>query len=260
MQVPSWSEPRDWPRDARREKIIGDWCLYQRVGGHRSSTDDVLTAYFAAKRSIDRGLCLNDLNYLDLGCGVGSVLLLTAYRLRPAQSVGIEVQPQSVAMAQRAIAELPPGAPPLRVESGDFRVPRPQLGDFGLVTGSPPYFPLGTGSLPDDPQRRACRFEARGGIEAYCETASLYLASQARFYAVFQTTWNDRVLAAASQVDLHLVGRLDAHMRSDRKGPFLTVYEFARDAAPLMREAFAIRDTQGAITEEYQKARAFMGL
>lgn len=260
MQGPSWDEPTDWPEDARCERIIGDWSLYQRIGGHRSSTDDVLTAYFAAKRSVDRGLSLSDLRYLDLGCGVGSVLLLTAYRLRPQDCVGIEAQPQSVAMARRAVAELPSGAPSIRIEAGDFRQPRPELGTFGLVTGSPPYFPLGTGSLPEDPQRRACRFEARGGIEAYCERAAASLADDARFYAVFQTTWDERVLSAAAQAGLHLRARLDAHMRSDRSDPFLTVYELASTPGLSHQESFAIRDAQGEITPEYQKARDFMGL
>lgn len=260
MQGPSWSEPREWPSDARRERIIGDWALYQRIGGHRSSTDDVLTAYFAARRSVDRRIDLTDLRYLDLGCGVGSVLLMTAHRLRPAHCVGIEAQPQSVSMVQKAVAELPEGAPPIRIESGDFRESRPHLAPFGLVTGSPPYFPLGTGSLPDDPQRRACRFEARGGIEAYCETAAKYLAAGARFYAVFQTTWDQRVLDAAKAAKLHLTARLDAHMRSDRTGPFLTVYELSKTPDELVSEAFAIRDTQGEITPEYQAARDFMGL
>lgn len=262
MDGPSWTEPRQWPQDARRERIIGDWHLYQRIGGHRSSTDDVLTAYFAAYRSVQRALPLDRLNYLDLGCGVGSVLLMTAHRLRPAQCTGIEAQPQSVAMARRATQELPDTAPPFRIEAGDFREPRPHLGPFDLITGSPPYFPLGTGSLPADPQRRACRFEARGGIEAYCHTAATFLAPQARFYAVFQTTWDERVLRAAAQSNLHLHARLDAHMRSDRTAPFLTVYEFAKTPRhdPITTVAFAIRNEQGEITGDYQEARDFMGL
>lgn len=260
MQGPSWSEPRDWPQDARRERIIGDWSLYQRIGGHRSSTDDVLTAYFAASRSVHRGLDPAHLRYLDLGCGVGSVLLLTAYRLRPALCVGIEAQPQSVAMASKAVSELPSGAPQIRIESGDFRQLRPDLESFGLITGSPPYFPLGTGSLPADPQRRACRFEARGGIEAYCETAAAYLAPGARFYAVFQSTWDQRVLDAAAAANLHLTARLDAHMRSDRQAPFLTVYELSKAPESCVQENFAIRDEKGEITAAYQQARSFMGL
>ena len=57
--------PEGWPEDAGRDRIIGDWHIWQRKGGHRTSTDDVLTAWFAASRFGRRPE-----RYLDLGCGV----------------------------------------------------------------------------------------------------------------------------------------------------------------------------------------------
>lgn len=44
--------------------------------------------------------------YADLGCGVGSSLLLVAHTLRPALSLGVEVQAQSAALAARSAAEI----------------------------------------------------------------------------------------------------------------------------------------------------------
>ncbi|HUH04733.1 MAG TPA: methyltransferase domain-containing protein, partial [Kofleriaceae bacterium] len=204
-----WHEPTEWPADARRDRLIGDWHLHQRRGGHRTSTDDLVTAWFATSRTAGAPA-----RYLDLGCGIGSVLLMTAHRLRPGASLGLEAQPQSVLMARRSIAELPPGAPPIEVACSDFRSWDPAGREFELITGSPPYFPLSAGVLPADAQRRGCRFEARGGIEAYCTTAASVLAPRGRFYIVFQTAGDERVLAAAAAAGLALHGRVDLHMRA----------------------------------------------
>jgi tRNA1(Val) A37 N6-methylase TrmN6 len=254
-----WPEPEGWPEDAGRDRIIGDWHIWQRKGGHRTSTDDVLTAWFAASRFGRRPE-----RYLDLGCGVGSVLFMTAHRLRPEDCVGVEAQPQSALMARRAVSELPGDAPTINIVHRDFREfvrPSEDVG-FPLVTGSPPYFPIGTGVLPADAQRRACRFEARGGVEAYCETASRWLAPGGRFYFVFQTTWDERVLEAIEAAKLHLHGRVDAKMRESRPDPFLTVYEVAPEAAegPVYSTSVTIRTDEGEITEGYMAARRELGV
>ena len=244
--------PVGWPGDAVRDRLIGDWHIYQRKGGHRTSTDDLITAWYAVHRNPRPPA-----RYLDLGCGVGSVMLMVCHKLRPESATGIEAQSQSVAMAQRAIAEL--GArdvETMRVQQGDFR--SIDWGDHGydLVTASPPYFPLDAGVLPDDPQRRACRFEARGGVEAYLGAARRALSDGARLYMVFQTRGHARVLDAATQEGLHLTGQADFLMRSDRQGPFLSVFEFARrPSAEVHRFRCAVRDAHGDITAAYQAIR-----
>ena len=124
----------EWPADARRDRLIGDWYLYQRTGGHRTSTDDLITAWYAVHRRPERPL-----RYLDLGCGVGSVLLMIGHKLRPPVAHGVEAQSRSVAMARRAIAELPANDCVFRVDHGDIRNVEFDDGPYDLVTGSPPY-------------------------------------------------------------------------------------------------------------------------
>ncbi len=257
MKYLAWPEPTGWPSDVTHNRLIGDVHIYQRRGGHRTGTDDVLTAWFASSR-----FGRVPQRYLDLGCGIGSVLLMTAHRLRPVVSLGVEAQPQSVEMLRRALAELPVETNlTISVAQADFREPDFVAGTFDLVTGSPPYFPLSDGVLPADAQRRACRFEARGGIEAYCDAAARVLAPEGRFYVVFQSTWNDRVLAAARASNLHLSARADARMRVDRTDPFLTVYEFQRaPASELTEVALSIRDEAGEFTLGYRAARRELGV
>ncbi len=249
-------EPADWPRDAVRDRLIGGWHIYQRSGGHRTSTDDLITAWYAVHRNSSAPE-----RYLDLGCGVGSVLLMVSHKLRPTVAVGVEAQAQSVAMAKRAVRELPGHNSHIEVRHADFR----DLGFDGerydLITASPPYFPVGAGVLPDDPQRRACRFEERGGVEDYLATAARAMSERARLYVVFQTLWSARVAEAAARQSLHLTGQADFHARAGLPGPFLSVFEFSRQLVSTPhRFHCSVRNRDGLITPEYQRARAELGL
>ena len=245
-----------WPEDAGRDRLIGDWHIYQRTGGHRTSTDDLITAWYAVHRNPSPPE-----RYLDLGCGVGSVLLMVSHRLRPKTALGVEAQAQSVAMARRAIAELPEHGNHIDVRHADFRDVDFEGERYDLITASPPYFPIGTGVLPDDPQRRACRFETRGGVEGYLETAARAMGDQSQLYIVFQTLWSDRVMASAAHHGLHLSGQADFSMRANNLAPFLSVFEFSRrpvDAPHRFR--CAVRDAGGNISPEYQRARLELGV
>jgi len=176
-------------------------------------------------------------------------------------ALGVEAQAQSVAMASRAVAELPDHQSQIEVRHADFR--DLDFGDlqYDLVTGSPPYFPLDAGVLPDDPQRRACRFEERGGVEVYLETAVRAMSERARLYVVFQTRWSERVTTAAARENLHMSGRADFFARAGQIDPFLTVFELSTqpvDEPHVFR--CSVRDADGSITAEYQQVRLELGL
>ncbi len=244
-----------WPADAAREELVGDWSFYQRSGGHRASTDDVVTAWLAARVSQ-----APPARYLDLGCGVGTVLLLTAHALRPAFSLGVEAQEESHAMCARAVAELP-DPPRIELLRGDLRALEERaLPAFELITGSPPYFPVGTGVLPSDPQRRACRFELRGGVLDYARAAARALAPGGRFVVVFPSAGRARAEDAARLARLHARVHVEVFARAGRPAPLLDVWAFAREEGDIARERLSVRDLRGAITDEYAEARARLGL
>lgn len=246
-----------WPSDAVRDRVIGEWSLWQRRRGHRTSTDDLLTAWMAVHASGAR----RPRRYLDLGCGIGSVLCMTAWRLRPESSLGVEAQEQSALMATRSFAELP-DAIDIRIVNSDFRDCSAIVdAGFDLVTGSPPYLPVGTGIESPDPQRRACRFEIRGGVEAYCEAAARAMTDDGVFALVFQTVWDDRVLEAATASGLRLRARADVRTRAGRRGPFLTVYAFDKArTGDLEQIELDVRDADGRTTAEWNALRAELGL
>lgn len=252
-----WSE---WPEDATHDRLIGPWYFYQRKGGHRTSTDDVLAAWLASK------ICEAQPpeTYIDIGCGIGSVLLMTAHRLRPSHSHGVEAQAQSATMALRSVRELPEDAPPISIHHGDLRDPSLVLPKADLITGSPPYFPLGAGVLSPDPQRVACRFETRGGVEAYCEAAARLLKPEGVFCIVFIAKEIPRMEAAARAAGLHERVRSVWKTRSDNDEAFLSVHAYCLQTAaaastPTEYWEGSVRDAEGRHTPEYRDLRVFMG-
>jgi tRNA1Val (adenine37-N6)-methyltransferase len=154
--------------------LVGSWRILQRVGSHRWTTDDLVTAFVAAQ---EMPLLLPDnnqgtkLRYLDLGCGNASVLqMVTWFALANNHSLtatGVEARLEAVQLATRSLSfNLGERAATTntfnatttnnsdnvaRIVHGDFRDICPQLEKeqqqeqeeqqkFHLITGTPPYF------------------------------------------------------------------------------------------------------------------------
>jgi tRNA1Val (adenine37-N6)-methyltransferase len=83
--------------------LAGQWRIYQKLDKHRYSTDDVVTAWVAwcAGRRL---LPAPPARCVDIGCGIGSVLLMSAWLHPAARCVGIEAQPARAAQAARSAA------------------------------------------------------------------------------------------------------------------------------------------------------------
>ncbi|HEY0709424.1 MAG TPA: SAM-dependent methyltransferase, partial [Polyangia bacterium] len=208
--------------------LAGNWRILQRTDGHRFSLDDLMTAYTAA--TLFEGQP-PPARTLDLGCGIGSVLLFTAWRFPTAIATGIEAQEISAGMARRSIAW---NGITTRCEviNGDFREPevaaraRTRLAGapgFDLITGTPPYFPPGTGLESENVQRAPCRFEHRGGVEAYCGTAASLLAPGAPFVICAAPGQVTRLITFAPKVGLAIETRRDIIPRTG-KSPLLSIF------------------------------------
>jgi tRNA1(Val) A37 N6-methylase TrmN6 len=238
--------------------LSGDWRILQRRDGHRWSLDDLVTAWFATLH-----VPPSPSRILDLGCGIGSVLLMLAWRYPQATVLGVEVQDVSVDLARRSIAWN--GAEQrCHVLRADFRDPAllDALGTFDVVTGTPPYLAPGTARESRRPQRGPCTFEHRGGVDAYATVAARLLAPTGVFVTCAQAAQAARVEAAARLAGLVITHAMGIVPRAG-KAPLLALFAMRRPpAAGGMRwlPVLVVREIDGARTPACRALRTAMGL
>jgi len=229
--------------------------LWQRREGHRCATDDVLCAWAGLTARPAAG------QILDLGCGQGAVTIMLAEALPRATLTGIEAQEVSYALLVRNLAANRLAA---RVNAihGDLRDVRLST-RADLVTGSPPFMPQGSGTLPRDPQRAAGRFELRGGIEAYCAAAHHHLAPEGIASLLMDGSQDVRSRAALDGAGLTLVRTLAVSPVADLPPRYIIYQARRRDGAPEPREervTLAVRDRSGSWTPRYAHIRTSLQL
>lgn len=247
--------------DEQSVALTRDFRLLQKRRGHRYSVDDMLVAHLAASYLSSSGRQAPR-RVLDLGCGLGSVLLITAWAFPDASLVGLELQEEHVSYARRNIL-LNGCDPRARVVAGDLRdlALVESLGGFELVTGSPPYFAEGTGTLCDDPARAAAHFELRGGIEEYAVAASRALAPGGLFVTCAAAEPPDRAEAAFEQAGLSLLFRRSVLPRGD-KPPFLQLLVGAPGDGTDLEQGplLVLREEDGHRSAEHRAIRGWTGL
>jgi tRNA1Val (adenine37-N6)-methyltransferase len=241
------------------DKLIGDWRVVQLRRGHRFSTDDLVTAWRASRaRPQARTL-------LDIGCGVGSVGLATLYHLPPeATLVGIEAQALSAGLARQTVA-LNGLEDRVRIVHGDLRDPGaldlPDEAKFELITGSPPYVPVGTGLVSSHPQRAHARIELRGSVFDYCAAAARWLAPGGRFVFVMLAA-DPRTEQAPQAAGLEVVERWE-YVFGRGRAPHVATMVCARageGTGARQTGTLVIRGPDGEWTEAYQAFRREMGV
>ena len=234
--------------------LTGAWSIHQRARGHRHSIDDVLTAAYALQVSprVTR--------HLDLGTGIGSVGLLVLWGMgSEATLTAIEAQSVSYRLLLANVAHngLTDRVQPL---FGDLR--ELELSEqFPLITGSPPYFPVSAGIVPQDSQKAHARFELRGDVGDYAIAARRHLAPGGWFVFCFPTPQKARALTAVASAGLHVLRLRDVIPRQGL-APLFSLFACQAEAgvqrcisdAPLV-----VRDTAGALSDEMQQVRRGFG-
>lgn len=237
------------------DALTGSWKIAQRAGGHRHSVDDVLTADYAV-RALPEAHEVREL--LDLGTGIGTVGLMVLSRLAPdARLVCVEAQPISHRLLLANIAG----------NQLEHRV-EPHLGDlrelalparFGLITGSPPYFPVGTGVMPEDSQKAHARFELRGDVGDYARAAARHLSADGVFVFCFPAPQRERAIAAVATAGLAVAAYRDVIPRATLR-PLFTVFACRRSAERTRIDPpLEVRTREGDVTDEMLAIRRGFG-
>lgn len=239
------------------DAIAGALRITQRKYGHRYSIDDVLTAQVAAQARPEARRCL------ELGSGIGSVLLMLCYKLPHAAFLAIEAQRNSFRLLSDNIRQNGLAA---RVTAchGDLReLVTPALGQFDLITGTPPYVSPSDATPSSDAQRAFARQEWRGGVEDYVSAASQVLAADGCLVVCADARQPARVEQAALRNGLINLRRIDVHPRAGRPALF-SVSCLARPTGAHQEaarvEAFIARDAAGRRSEAYHALREYFGM
>jgi tRNA1(Val) A37 N6-methylase TrmN6 len=245
------------------DALTGAWRIAQRAAGHRHSVDDVVTADYAVCELGRMGVMgvmgvMSEPRVLDLGSGIGGVGLLALWALgAAARLVCVEAQPISHRLL---LANIAGNRLEDRVAArlGDLR--ELALAErFPLVTGSPPYFPAGTGVLPADSQKAHARFELRGDVGHYAQAAARHLDEDGVFVFCFPTAQRTRAIARVGDAGLHVTAYRDVVPRVGLR-PLFTVFA-ARPSRAACRidPPLEVRTRDGAVTDEMLAIRRRFG-
>jgi tRNA1(Val) A37 N6-methylase TrmN6 len=182
--------------------LVGPYRIFQRRNGHRHGIDDATTAWYALQKTplVKKTL--------DLGSGIGTVGLAVLWGLgQGADLTCVEAQKISYRLlTENVLGNGLTGC--VRAIHGDIR--DLNLGErFPLITGSPPYFPIGTGSLPEDSQKAHARFELRGDVGDYARAAKRHITEDGLFVFCFPCQQKGRCIKLVTDAGFRLMAIRD---------------------------------------------------
>ena len=139
---------------------------------------------------------------------------------------------------------------------GDLRE-LPLAGPFDLVTGTPPYFPRGTGTESAKPHAMPCRFELRGGVEDYLAAAARVVAPGGTIAICTSVLERERVRAAATALPWR---EHWAIVPREGKAALIDVDVFAPTSGPTAHHELVVRDRDGQWTPAFRRVRDALGM
>jgi len=130
---------------------------------------------------------------LDMGCGVGAVMLCAHARMPGWTWTGLESDAAMAALAANNIARSGVGGQ-VQVETGDaFSLPASWQNRFDLVVSNPPYFAPGEISAPGE--GRAAAFLNAGGLKAWLNAMLFACRPKGRVTVIHRAHELARILA-----------------------------------------------------------------
>ncbi|MBK8726097.1 MAG: methyltransferase [Holophagaceae bacterium] len=243
--------------------LCGHFRIFQYQKGHRFSVDDILLGWFATSwcPRVDRAA--------DLGSGIGSVAMTVAWRCPGAEVHTVEAQDISVRLARKSI-RYNGLEDRVHIHEGDLRDGAlAARGPFDLVTGSPPYWPVGSRVEAQHPQAIPARLEVRGTIADYALAAADLLAPGGVFACVFPLDQAERAEAAYRDAGLTLLNTQDVGFKEgEAYGLRFFAGTRARDlpeavnahpGLPVAGAPITIRRADNAVHESIARVRLALG-
>lgn len=236
--------------------LTAEYRIFQRKKGHRHSTDDLLTGWYALEKTADERIT----RALDLGTGIGTVGLLVLSGLsEDARLTCVEAQDISYRFLRE---NLRANGVEARVDArhGDLReLALHETQRFPLVTGSPPYFDVASGIVPSDSQKAHARFELRGDVRDYARVAKLHLEPDGLFVFCFPWPQKARALAAVRDEGFTVTAQRDVVPREGLT-PLFSLFACRLDGgSETIEPPFVVRHEGGSHTQAMHDVRARFG-
>jgi tRNA1Val (adenine37-N6)-methyltransferase len=242
-------------QDETLDRLTSRLHIIQKRRGHRAASDDTLLAWAATRA------CPGAVRVLDLGSGKGTVAMLLLQRLPGCRVIGLEALEISHELAVRN-AHMNALTDRWQPQLGDLREAGILAGEskFDLITGAPPFMPVGSGLMPEDPQRAAGRFELRGGVRDYAEAAVRYLAQGGKAVFLMDGLESSRVRAAQAFTSVGLAPHIVTVIRPfPGRDPVYRIFETSVESGATTEQSFCMRiDAGGGFSPEYEAIRRDM--
>lgn len=197
-------------------EYLGKYQLTQSDACFKLGRDSVLLAGFCTLRP--------KWTVCDLGCGVGSLLLLTAQREENLTRVGIELDPTAAELARKNLAD---NALSGTILTGDLRDKSLLRGDqFHLVLSNPPYFRAGSGRSGGQ-----ARMDDTCSVEDLCRTAGRLTRTGGRFALVYRPERLAELFTALQKARLE-PKRMQLLSYHRTKAPYAVLVEAVKEGGP----------------------------
>lgn len=198
------------------QEYLGTYTLTQSQDCFKLGRDSVCLADFATLR---RGW-----QVCDLGCGVGSLLLLLSQREETLDRTGIELDPKAADLARRNLEAN--GLSGVILE-GDLRDKALVSGDrFHLVISNPPYFRAGSGKSGG-----MARMDDTCSVTDLCQAAGRLVRTGGRFALVYRPERLAELFAALQEAKLEPKRMQLLSYRPD-KAPYAVLVEAVKEGGP----------------------------
>lgn len=197
-------------------EYLGKYQLTQSDACFKLGRDSVLLAGFCTLRP--------KWTVCDLGCGVGSLLLLTAQREENLTRVGIELDPTAAELARKNLAD---NALSGTILTGDLREKSLLRGDqFHLVLSNPPYFRAGSGKSGGQ-----ARMDDTCSVLDLCQTAGRLTRTGGRFALAYRPERLAELFAALQKARLE-PKRMQLLSYHRTKAPYAVLVEAVKEGGP----------------------------
>jgi tRNA1Val (adenine37-N6)-methyltransferase len=241
--------------DETLDRLTSRLNIIQKRRGHRAASDDTLLAWAAART------CPDAVRVLDLGSGKGTVAMLLLQRLPGCRVIGLEALEISHELAVRN-ARMNALTHRWDPRLGDLRNPCVLAGEppFDLITGAPPFMPVGSGIMPEDPQRAAGRFELKGGVREYAEAAVGLLAKGGKVVFLMDGIESSRALAVQALTAVGLPpNNVTVVYPFPGRNPIYRIFEASSGSGSTTGRSICMRiDGNSGFSPEYEAIRRDM--